>query len=79
MEGYLLVLLYLCKKFCIIVEVVHLVTYKQKLHVYSVNKLRGVLFIVRAANNINKADFMHIRRTTFPNKMKIGVYLEELK
>ena len=41
--------------------------------------LRGVLFIVQAGNDINKADFTHTRRTTFPIKMKIGIHLEELK
>ena len=44
-----------------------------------VYSLRGVLFIVRAGNDIVKADFMHTRRTTFPTKMKIGIYREELK
>ena len=42
-------------------------------------KLRDVLFIVRAESDIIKADFMHIKRTTFPTKMKTGILLEELK
>ena len=41
--------------------------------------LRGVLFIVRAGNDIIKADFMHTKRTNFLTKMKIGIHLEELK
>ena len=41
--------------------------------------LRDVLFIVRAGSDIIKADFMHIKRTTFPTKMKTGILLEELK
>ena len=44
-----------------------------------VEKLRDVLFIVRAANNIIKADFMHTKITTLPTKMKIGIHQEELK
>ena len=39
--------------------------------------LRDVLFIVRAGNNIIKADFMYVKRTTFPAKIKIGIHLEE--
>ena len=35
--------------------------------------LRGALFIVRALNDIIKADFMHTRRNTFPTEMKIGI------
>ena len=45
----------------------------------SVRELRDVLFIVRAGSDIIKADFMHIKRTTFPTKMKTGILLEELK
>ena len=30
-------------------------------------------------SDIIKADFMHIKRTTFPTKMKTGILLEELK
>ena len=41
--------------------------------------LRDVLFIVRAGSDIIKADFMHIKRTTFPTKMKTGMLLGELK
>ena len=41
--------------------------------------LGDVLFIVRAGSDIIKADFMHIKRTTFPTKMKTGILLEELK
>ena len=41
--------------------------------------LRDVLFIVRAGSDIITADFMHIKRTTFPTKMKTGILLEELK
>ena len=41
--------------------------------------LGGVLFIVRAGNDIIKADFVHNKRTTLPTKMKIGIHLEELK
>ena len=41
--------------------------------------LRGVLFIVRAGNDIIKEDLMHTKRTTFPTKMKTGIQLEELK
>ena len=41
--------------------------------------LRGALFIVRARNNIMKADFMHTIKTTSPTEMKIGIYHEELK
>ena len=41
--------------------------------------LRDVLFIVRVGSGIIKADFMHIKRTTFPTKMKTGILLEELK
>ena len=41
--------------------------------------LRDVLFIVREGSDIIKADFMHIKRTTFPTKMKTGILLEELK
>ena len=41
--------------------------------------LRDALFIVRAGGDIIKADFMHIKRTTFPTKMKTGILLEELK
>ena len=43
------------------------------------NKLRGVLFIVRAGSDIIKTDFMHTKRTNFLTKMKIGIHLEELK
>ena len=42
-------------------------------------QLIGVLFTVRAGNDIIKADFMHTKKTTFSTKMKIGIYLEELK
>ena len=28
---------------------------------------------------IMKADFIHTKRTSFPTKIKIGIYLEELK
>ena len=42
-------------------------------------ELRDVLFIVRAGSDIIKADFMHIKRTTFPTKMKTGILPEELK
>ena len=42
-------------------------------------QLRDVLFIVRAGSDIIKADFMQIKRTTFPTKMKTGIVLEELK
>ena len=41
--------------------------------------LRCVLFIVQAGNDIIKADFVHIKRTTLPTKMKIGIHLEEPK
>ena len=41
--------------------------------------LRGVLFIVRAGNDIIKAEFMHTKRTTLSTEMKIGINLEELK
>ena len=44
-----------------------------------IRHLRDVLFIVRAGSDIIKADFMHIKRTTFPAKMKTGILLEELK
>ena len=44
-----------------------------------VTELRDVLFIVRAGSDIIKADFMHIKRTTFPTKMKTGILLEDLK
>ena len=50
-----------------------------ELTVRAVYSLRGVLFIVRAGNDIVKEDFMHTKRTTFPTKIKIGIYLEELK
>ena len=45
----------------------------------TINKLKGVLFIVRAGSDIIEADFMHTKRTNFPTKMKIGKRLEELK
>ena len=45
----------------------------------SKSSLRDVLFIVRAGSDIIKADFMHIKRTTFSTKMKTGILLEELK
>ena len=41
--------------------------------------LRGALFIVRARNNIIKADFVHNKKTTFPTKTKIGIHLDELR
>ena len=41
--------------------------------------LRGVLFIVRARNDIIKADIKHTKRTPFPTETKIGIHLEELK
>ena len=41
--------------------------------------LRGMLFIVRAGNDIIKADFVPSKGTTFPAKMKNGIHLEELK
>ena len=44
-----------------------------------VYSLRGVLFIVRAGNDIVKADFLHTKETTFPTKMKTGIHLEKLK
>ena len=44
-----------------------------------ISLFRGVLIIVRARNNIIKADFMHTKRTAFPSKMKIGIHLGELK
>ena len=47
--------------------------------IQSPEELRGVLFIVRAGNDIIKADFMHTRGTIFPSEMKIGIHLEELK
>ena len=42
-------------------------------------KLRGVLFIVRAGNDIIKEDFIHTKRTSFATKIKIGIHLGELK
>ena len=50
-----------------------------ELTVGPVYSLRGVLFIVRAGNDIVKADFMHTKRTTFPTEMKVGMHLEKLK
>ena len=44
---------------------------------YVLKQLRGVLFIVRAVNDIVKADFIHTKRTTSPTKMKIGLHLEK--
>ena len=44
-----------------------------------IKQLRGVSFIVRAGNDIIKADSMHTKRTTFPTIMKIGKGLEELQ
>ena len=41
--------------------------------------LRGVLFIVRAGGDIIKTEFMHTKRTNCLTKMKIGIYLEEVK
>ena len=41
--------------------------------------LRDILFIVRAGNDIIKADFMHTKRTNFLTKMKISIHLEGLK
>ena len=38
--------------------------------------IKGVLFIVRAGNDIIKADFVHTKRTTPSTKMKIGIHLE---
>ena len=46
---------------------------------FELKVLRDILFIVRAGNDIIKADFMHTIRTTFPTKTKIGIHLEELK
>ena len=43
------------------------------------NDLRGVLFIVRAGDDIIKAEFIHTKRTNCLTKMKIGIHLEELK
>ena len=37
---------------------------------------RGVLFIVRAGNDVIKSDFMHTKRKTFPTKMKIAYILK---
>ena len=54
----------------------HILTPPKKLRRKS---LRDILFIVRAGSDIIKADFMHIKRTTFPTKMKTGILLEELK
>ena len=45
----------------------------------TLNCLRGVSFIVRAGTDIIKADFIHTKTNTSPTKMKLGVYLEELK
>ena len=44
-----------------------------------VSIFRGVLFIVRAGNDIIKADFVHTKRITLNTEMKIGIHLEELK
>ena len=42
--------------------------------------LRGILFIVRAGNDmLIKADFMDTKRNNFLTKKKIGIHLEELK
>ena len=41
--------------------------------------LRGVLFIVRAGNDIIKSHFIHAKRTSFPAKIIIGIHVEELK
>ena len=46
---------------------------------FTANKLRGVLFIVRAGGDINKAEFMHTKRTNCLTKMKIGIHLVKLK
>ena len=35
--------------------------------------------MVRAGNDMIKADFMRTKRTNFLAKMKIGIHLEELK
>ena len=40
--------------------------------------LRGVLFIVRAGNDIIKTDSLQTKRTNFLTDMKIGIHLEEL-
>ena len=55
-----------------------MVYYQIEIHPFT-SQLRDVLFIVRAENDIIKVDFMHINRTTFSTKMKIGIHLEELK
>ena len=44
-----------------------------------VELFKRCLFIVQAGSDIIKADLMHIKRTTFPTKMKTGILLEELK
>ena len=49
-----------------------------ELTVGAVYSLRGILFIVRAGNDIVKADLMHTKRTTFPTETRIGIHLEEL-
>ena len=46
---------------------------------YTFKDLRGVLLIVRAGTDVIKADPMHVKITTFPTEMKIGIHLEELK
>ena len=42
-------------------------------------KVKRCFIIVRAGNDIIKADFVHTKRTSLPTKMKIGIRLEELK
>ena len=42
-----------------------------------IDRLRGVLYIVQAGNDIIKEDFVHTKRTIFPTEMKIGIYFEE--
>ena len=49
------------------------------LKIFQFNILRGVLFSVRAGNDIIKADFMHTKRTNCLTKMRIGIHFEELK
>ena len=39
--------------------------------------LRGVLFIVRAGNDIIKSDFIHTKRISFPTKIKIAILSEK--
>ena len=51
----------------------------QEVQLIAKEQIKRCLFIVRAGNDIIKADFMHSKRSNVLTETKIGIHLEELK